>query len=467
MAQYDLLVIGGGPGGLTAALEAGAQGARVALAEPGPLGGACLNWGCIPSKTLIQAGKVARWIDRAADVGITVYHAHTDWSAVLKRVRRVIAELQHEPGSLAQMGIDHLQGRARFVGTRRVRITGESTTDVQARSIIIATGARPITPKIPGLADSMPLHAWQLWDHDKPLGRLAVLGGGPEGVEFAQACQRLGANVTLIERQSRLLHREEPELSNELCQCLSREGVDVRLGSEVQRVEVADGSKRLFMDGSRLPLEVDTILLCIGARPALQDLGLDDAGIAYSETGITVDPHLRTSQPHIWAVGDVTGAPMLAHKAEYDGLVAARNALGHDSVRANHRLVPRVAFSDPELASVGLLEHEAAARGYQVAVGRYRFADLGKAHAIGQTAGQVKIVVDAQTRHILGVHILGADAGTLINEAALAMRYGRTVGCLTEIATIHASPTLSQALSRAAENVGSEDRGEGSAPLAA
>ncbi|MBC7545910.1 MAG: NAD(P)/FAD-dependent oxidoreductase, partial [Candidatus Sericytochromatia bacterium] len=208
---------------------------------------------------------------------------------------------------------------------------------------------------------------------------------------------------------------------------------------------------------ARHPLEVDLILLAVGSRPNMGDLALDRAGIAHTSTGITVDAELRTSLSHVFAIGDVIGPPMLAHKADYDGVIAARNAVGHAHLRANHRLIPRVTFSDPELASVGITEADAVSRGYQVAIGHCRFADLGMARAIGKTLGGVKIVVDAATRHMLGIHILGASADVLINEAALAMRYCRSVGALSEVATIHASPTLSQALTRAADDIDEVD----------
>jgi dihydrolipoamide dehydrogenase len=258
----------------------------------------------------------------------------------------------------------------------------------------------------------------------------------------------------LIERASRLVAREEAEFAIELAERLMDEGVDVRLGSTLHHVETANGVKHLYLEAeARHPLEVDAILLCAGVKPNLADLGLDRAGVSYDATGIAVDAFLRSSSPRVWAVGDVTGSPMLAHKADYDGVIAARNAVGHATVRAIHKVVPRVTFSDPELAGVGMTEADAVSRGFQVAIGRCRFSDIGKAHAIGETAGGVKLVVDGATRHILGVHIFGPDANLMINEAALAMRYCRSVGALSEVATIHAGPSLSQALSKAADHV--------------
>jgi dihydrolipoamide dehydrogenase len=458
MAEYDLLVIGGGPGGLAAAFEGVALGAKVAVAEAGRLGGTCLNWGCIPTKALVQAGKVAHTIRTADQFGIEVGTPRPEWGPVLQRIRRVVADLQHTEAEVSQHDFDVVKGRARFVDPERVRVMGDGLDEtVRAKAVIIATGARPLKPAVPGLAEAEPLHAWQIFDLPRAPARLAILGGGPEGVEFAQALQRLGVTVTLIEQSSRLVPREEAEFAIELAERLTDEGVDVRLGSTLHHVETQGGVKQIYLEAeARHPLEVDAILLCIGARPNLSDLGLDRAGVTYDATGIAVDAFLRTSSPHVWAVGDVIGAPMLAHKADYDGVIAARNAVGHASVRASHKLVPRVTFSDPELAGVGLTEAEAVSRGYEVAIGRCRFADIGKAHAIGETGGGVKLVVDAATRHILGVHILGPEANLMINEAALAMRYCRSVGALSEVATIHASPSLSQALSRAADNVDEE-----------
>ncbi len=459
MTEYDLLVIGGGPGGLGAAIEAASLGGRVAVAESGPLGGACLNWGCIPTKALIHAAKVTQTIRTAGHFGIDIGTPRPEWPAVVSRIRHVVADLQHEPAELARLGITRLAGTARFGSDKQVLVrTADGEQTVTAAAVIIATGARPIVPRIPGLTACQPIHAWQLLQLNRAPARLAIIGGGPEGVEFAQACQRLGITVTLVEQTSRLCGREEGEFSQELAERLMDEGVDVRLGSTVHRAEATLTGKALYLDSeARHPVEVDLILLAAGSRPNTADLDLGRAGIAHTASGITVDAQLRTSVPHVYAIGDVIGPPMLAHKADYDGIVAARNAVGHAQMRANHKLVPRVTFSDPELASVGLTEAEASSRGYGVAVGRCRFADIGKAQAIGETLGGVKIVVDAATRHILGVHIFGAQADVLINEAVLAMRYCRSVGALSEVATMHASPTLSQALTRAADDVDDVD----------
>ncbi|MBC7544288.1 MAG: FAD-dependent oxidoreductase, partial [Candidatus Sericytochromatia bacterium] len=249
MAEYDLLVIGGGPGGLGAATEAAGLGARVAVVEPGALGGACLNWGCIPSKALIHAAKVAHTIRTAGHVGIEIGTPRPEWPAIVARIRRVVADLQHDNDELAQKGITRLTGRARFASPTQIAIKGpDGEATLQPKAVIIATGARPIVPRISGLAACQPLQAWQLLELDRAPARLAIIGGGPEGVEFAQACQRLGMTVTLIEQASRLCSQEEPEFSLELAERLMDEGVDVRLGSSVHRAEMTATGKHLYLE---------------------------------------------------------------------------------------------------------------------------------------------------------------------------------------------------------------------------
>jgi pyruvate/2-oxoglutarate dehydrogenase complex dihydrolipoamide dehydrogenase (E3) component len=448
--RYDLVVIGGGSGGLTAATIAAKLRARVLLVDRAQLGGDCLHDGCVPSKALIASARLAHQMRRAREYGLESDAVRVSFRSVLERIRAIQATIgEHESvAAMRAAGVDVLLGGARFVDPRTIEVGGE--TRVRADRVIIATGSRPVTPPIPGLADAGFLDYVSLWKLDALPPRIAVIGGGPVGVEMGQALHRLGAKVTLVQSAPRLLMREEAEIAESLLRVFEKEAIDVRLGAELERVEGAGGKKIVsFRRGESVDaVEVDAIFVAVGRRANVEALALDKAGVAANDRGIIVDDRLRTSQPHIWAIGDCAGGPQFTHWAEYEGRVAARNALFAGSEKRSMKLVPWVTFTDPEVARVGLTEAEAKEQHPRAHAHRWDFARLDRALTEGEPGGFIKVVVDESER-VLGAHIIGHHAGEALAEWVLAMRHRLR---LSDVGgAIHVYPTITRINRRVAD----------------
>jgi pyruvate/2-oxoglutarate dehydrogenase complex dihydrolipoamide dehydrogenase (E3) component len=438
----DLIIIGGGVGGLVTASVAGQLGLRVTLIEKSPrLGGDCLHCGCVPSKTLIRSAKVASLMRRGEAFGLPGYRPTVDLARVTERVQRVIGELEtHDhPDRFRELGVEVLFGEARFVNSREVEVKGER---LQARRFVLATGSRPAVPPVPGLEEAGYLTNEQIFGRTELPERLAVMGGGPIGVELAQAFQRLGSRVTLFEMAGEILPREDPAIAGELRELMVGEGVDVRTATRVERVEANDGRKCVYArrGEDRMPVEVDEILVAAGRAPNVDGLGLDAAGVRYGSGGVEVDKRLRTSQRHILACGDVCGPYPFTHMAEYQAGVIISNAVFRWPRRVDYRVVPGVTYSDPELARVGPTAAEARERYPEAEVLELGFDGIDRAVAEGEAHGRMQLIT--RRGRILGATILGPHAGELLHEIVLAMRAGVRIGKLS--AAVHAYPTLSQ-----------------------
>lgn len=453
--DYDLLVIGSGAGGSGAAHTAAAAGARVAMVERDEIGGTCLNTGCDPTKTLLHSARLLADARQAERYGLRLNEARADWSALMTRVRQVIKTMRNGSSAdarahLAEQGIDVFFDTARFISAHEVQVNGDT---LSAERFIIAAGSRPVTPPIEGLNDAGFITNVEAVALPTQPDRLAILGGGPIGVEFAQMFHRFGSRVTLIEHDSHLLSTDDRELADQLQALLAEEGVRIVTGTEVRRVEGAREGKRLSLQcgpDRDETLLVDEILVAVGYRPALEALNLAAAGVATRDGGIQVDATLRTSVPHIWAVGDVIGGYKFTHVAYDQGRLAARNAFSADPQPFDDRLIPWVVYTDPELAHIGKTEAQLQAEGVAYRVARKTFAGLARAIATNRTAGQVKLLVGADGM-ILGGHILGAGAGDLLAPIALAMRAGLPAAMLAE--TMLPYPTMAEAVRWAAEQL--------------
>jgi dihydrolipoamide dehydrogenase len=450
MKTYDVMVIGSGPGGYVAAIRAAQRGASVAVAEREALGGVCLNVGCIPTKTLIYTAELYRKLQHAEDFGLHVQGASFDMKAMVARKNKVIATNTGGIDALFKAhGIDVYRGEATIMTPGEIQV-GDTT--VQARNIIIATGGRPA--QLPGLEfnGTTVIGSTAALELTELPERICVIGAGALGSEFACIWNALGAHVTLVEAMPNILPREDTDLTKRLAAGLKRKGMDVRAGTTVKALTAKGKTVTLELEGAKPgTLEVDLVLVGIGlqcnSEVVTRNPGL---GIQIGARGsIVVDDRMETNIPGIYAIGDVTNKTWLAHGASAEGIVAATNATGGNR-RIDYRVVPACYFTSPEVASVGLTETKAREAGYTVKTGSFLFAGNGRAHAMGETDGMVKIVGDAATDQLLGMHIMGAEAGELIAAGAMAMQLEATVD---EIAhTIHTHPTLSEAILEAAED---------------
>jgi len=444
-SHFDLVVLGSGAAGRTAAVVARGLGASVALVERGRLGGECTWRGCVPSKTLLAAARAAALPGRLADFGLALHvSSPVDTTGVMAHIRSVIASVaEHDSAEvLGSYGIEVVAGKARFVAADAVEV---GRRRLVGRRFVIATGSRPRIPRIPGLDAKTALTSDNLWDIDALPRTLAILGGGPVAVEMASAFTRLGTRVTLLVR-SKLLRVEDPELVERLSAVLAAQGVDIVTGASVERVEPHDGGV-LVTVGDR-QLTVERLLTCAGRTPVLP-AGLDVTGVEVGPKGIVTDAHMRSSAHHIFAAGDVTGPYRFTHTAERAGIVAATNALLPIGQKADWRDVLWVLFTDPELAHLGMTEEQArTAHGDDVHVRRYEFAVQDRARAESATDGLAKFILDHRG-HLLGAHILGERAGELIQEAAILLHEDKPFSSLSSV--MHAYPTFADAVKRPAD----------------
>ena len=462
--RYDLVVIGAGGAGSTAAGEAVARGARVAVVERWKVGGTCLNVGCDPTKAMVRSAEVAHLARHAGRFGIGVGDVRPDWSAVMGLVDRVIDTIRGGDGdaNVRASGIDLHKGNARFRSPYEIEVDGEDAELLQADKVIVATGAAQIPPPIVGLTGAGYITNIEAVALARPPRSLAVVGAGAVGVEFAQIFARLGCEVTLFSSRERILPIEDEALTPVLQAVLEREGIRVETGVRVRQVTVEDGRQGRLKcvvgerGGERVESRVEEILLATGRTPVVAGLDLDAAGVAYGPRGIVVDETLRTNVPHIWAIGDVTGIAPFTHVADYQARIAEHNAMnGHPLRRADYRVVPWVTFTDPELARVGLTERDAWAAGHDLKSATVPVHDLARAITAGETDGLVKLVTDRTTGQILGGHVLATRGGELLAEIALAMRLRAPVSALCD--TIHAYPTLSEGVFWAAYELAKPD----------
>jgi pyruvate/2-oxoglutarate dehydrogenase complex dihydrolipoamide dehydrogenase (E3) component len=448
----NLIVIGGGAGGLVSAYIASVVKARVTLIETHKMGGDCLNFGCVPSKALIRSAKMAKQLRHASELGFTDVAGKVDFAAVMRRIHGVIADIEPHDSvdRYTKLGVEVLTGYAKMVSPWEVEIAlADGTAQrLSARHIIIATGARPFVPPIPGLEEAGYLTSDTVWNLTALPKRFVVLGGGPIGAELSQSFARLGSSVTQVEMGPRIMSREDPEVSALVTASLRADGVEVLTSHQALRVEQRDGQKFLIVkheEGER-DLPFDALLCAVGRAPRVTGYGLETLGVTLSpRNNIAINAFLETNYPNIFAVGDVAGPYQLTHAAAHQAWYAAVNALfgRFKKFKADYSVIPWTTFTDPEVARVGLSETEATAEGIDFEVTRYGIDDLDRAIADGTAYGFVKVLTVPGKDKILGVTIVGEHGGDLLAEFVLAMRYG--LGLNKILGTIHTYPTLSEA----------------------
>jgi len=437
--RQDLVVIGGGPGGLVVASVAAQVGLRVTLIEKSDrLGGDCLHSGCVPSKTLINAARTVHVTRQGVTSGLLSAMPAIDFGQAIDRVQQVIDQIQliDDPERFRSYGCEVIFGAAKFTGPHEISV-GDRL--IRGRRFVIATGSLPAIPPIPQLEQAgFDTNETIFKRRTLPEG-LAVIGGGPIGVELSQAFARFGSQVTLIEAADRLLINEDPQTSAMIETALSAEGIAIHTATQVTAAR-RDGDDRQLVFDDGQTLECTRILVATGRRPVVHDLGLEAAGVEFSRSGITVDRRLRSSQKHIYAVGDVCGPHSFTHMAEYQAGIALANIVFRTPKKTDYRVVPRVVYSDPEVASVGLTEAAAQAAGIRYDSAGFALAEVDRAITDGQDQGAARILISKG--RVIGASLVGPHAGELIHELALAMQVRARVKDIT--ATIHAYPTYAQ-----------------------
>jgi dihydrolipoamide dehydrogenase len=452
--RYDVVIIGAGPGGYVAAIRAAQLGLKTACIEGrASLGGTCLNIGCIPSKALLQSSeKFADAGHALAEHGVKVGEVGLDLVAMMDRKDKVVTTLTRGVEFLFRKNkVDWLKGKGRIAAPGRIAFADAdgAAREVEATSIIIATGSE--STRLPGINidEKRIVSSTGALSLDRVPGRLTVIGGGYIGLELGSVWQRLGAKVTVVEVLDHIVPNMDRELGTALQRVLTRSGLDFKLGAKVVGIRDANDGLSLELDGAeRQTLAADVVLVSIGRRPYTEGLGLQGVGVALDQQGrVVVDDAFATNVPGIYAIGDVIRGPMLAHKAEEEGIALAERLAGQKS-RVDYDAIPAVIYTWPEVASVGKTEEELKAATIPYRIGKFPFTANPRARTNGYTEGFVKILAERETDRVLGVHIIGPDAGTMIAEAVLAKEFGASAEDIAR--TCHAHPTLSEAIKEAA-----------------
>jgi dihydrolipoamide dehydrogenase len=448
---YDVVVIGGGPGGYPAAIRASQLGLSVALVEREHLGGICLNWGCIPTKALLRSSEVAHLLGRLGDFGFSAKDVSFDVTEIVKRSRKVAKRLTTGVTSLLKKNdVPVIDGTGRLAGDGKVVVEkdGSVVAEPTARNIIIATGARARV--IEGLEPDGDV----VWTYKEAMvpetlpGSLLVIGSGAIGMEFASFYRDLGADVTVVEMLPRILPNEDEEISAAAAKQFKRQGIEMITGATVSGLErTGEGATaRIEKEGEEpRSITVEKVILAVGIVGNVESLGLEDTAVEVDRTHIVTNEWCETGEPGVYAIGDVTGPPWLAHKATHEGVIAAERIAGFEGVHPlNTRRIPGCTYCRPQIASVGLTEAAAQEAGHEVRVGRFPYVGNGKAIALGDSDGLVKTVFDAKTGELLGAHMVGAEVTELIQGFVIAMNLETTEAELMQ--TVFAHPTLSETM---------------------
>ena len=452
-SEYDVAVIGGGPGGYVAAIRAGQFGLRSCVIERDALGGVCLNWGCIPSKALLKNAEILSYIHRADQFGLHFDNFRADYSVAVARSRQVVDRMTRGIGFLLRKNnVDHIAGQATIASPTAIDVAGADgqTSRVSARNIIVATGARPRSiPPLPIDGQRIITSREAIVADDVP-DSMAIVGGGAIGVEFAYVYRMYGAKVTIIELLPRLVPNEDEEISQQLERAFGREGIELRTGAGVTAASADATGVTLTIDkdGATETLRYDKVLVAIGVQPNTEFLGLEAVGVDTERGYINIDDRMATNVPGIYAVGDVTGKLALAHVASAQGVTAVEAIAGEETQPLDYTMMPRATYCHPQVASMGLTEAQAREQGYDVKIGRFNVQASGKAVAMGENDGLVKLVIDAKYGELLGGHLCGPEVTELLGELSMTKLLE---GTTLELGwAVHAHPTISEMVHEAA-----------------
>lgn len=453
-AQYDVVVVGGGPGGYVAAIRAAQLGLKTALVEKAHLGGICLNWGCIPTKALLRSADVLRMVRDAKRFGVKVGAPEVDLKTMVDRSRAVSAQLQGGVGYLMKKNkVTVVNGHAKLAGRGKLEVSGtDGKSTLSARNIILATGARARV--LPGLTPD----GESVWSYREALmpnrvpKRLVVIGAGAIGIEFASFYHALGAEVSVVEMAERVLPVEDEEVSAYVADTLRKEGMKLYLGASIKSSSKRGSGEKsewtLTLDGKhKESLTADVVLTAAGIVGNVEDLGLEGTGVKVDRTHIVTDAYGATGEPGVYAIGDVAGAPWLAHKASHEAIICVEKIAGKNPHPLDISKIPACTYSHPQVASVGMTEAKARSAGRKIKVGKFPFAVNGKALALGSTGGFTKVIFDEATGELLGAHMVGEEVTEMIQGYTVARELETTEAELME--TIFPHPTQSEAMHEA------------------
>ena len=449
-SNYDVVLIGSGPGGYVAAIRAAQLGLKTADIEREALGGVCLNWGCIPSKALLKNAEVVSYFNRADEFGLKMDNFSADFSVAMDRSRKVVDRNTKGVAFLLDKNkVDHIQGSGKVVGVGKVEVSPDGNV-IESKNIVISTGARPrsIAP-LPIDGEKIITSRESITLSDLPKS-IIIVGGGAIGVEFAYIYRMYGVDVTIVEMLPRLVPNEDEDISAQLERSFKRENINVMTGAGVIGSDTSGSGVKVTVDkdGTQEVLECDKVLVAIGVQPNVEDLGLETVGIASDRSGIIVDDRMATNVPGIYAIGDVNGKMPLAHVASAQALVAVEDIAGLETQALDYAYMPRATYCHPQIASFGLTETQAREQGKDINVGTFNVQANGKAAALGENSGLVKLVVDAKYGEILGGHMIGPEVTELLGELSMTRILEGTV---LELGwAVHSHPSLSEMLKEAA-----------------
>lgn len=452
-SRFDLTVIGGGPGGYVAAIRASQLGLKVALIEEKHLGGVCLNWGCIPTKSLLHSAEVYHTVKSSAEYGVFSENAYYDYSKIASKKDAVIKQLRSGIEFLVKSnGIIYINGRAYIKDKNTVKISGKEEMTISTDKIIIATGSRSAKPAIQGINSERVLNSDDIMALITCPESIIIIGGGVIGVELATLFNALDKEVTIIEMTDFLVPGVDIEISSLLRKSLEKKGVEIYTGTAVTEIKSSDHVECMFKTGETEQKAVsDIIVSATGRKPNIENIGLEDLGIVLEKGFIKVNERLETSVRGIYAIGDVTGKFMLAHVASEQGLVSAANAAGKNERSIDYSIIPACIYTNPEIAAVGITESEALKRGYKIKAGRFPVSANGKSILMGEREGLAKIIINESTEEVLGAHIMGPRSTEMIAEICVAMKLETTIDEICD--TIHPHPTVSEIIMEAAFDV--------------
>ena len=449
-SNYDVVLIGSGPGGYVAAIRAAQLGLKTAVIEREALGGVCLNWGCIPSKALLKNAEVVSYFNRADEFGLKMDNFSADFSVAMDRSRKVVDRNTKGVAFLLDKNkVDHIQGSGKVVGVGKVEVSPDGNV-IESKNIVISTGARPrsIAP-LPIDGEKIITSRESITLSDLPKS-IIIVGGGAIGVEFAYIYRMYGVDVTIVEMLPRLVPNEDEDISAQLERSFKRENINVMTGAGVIGSDTSGSGVKVTVDkdGTQEVLECDKVLVAIGVQPNVEDLGLETIGIASDRSGIIVDDRMATNVPGIYAIGDVNGKMPLAHVASAQALVAVEDIAGLETQALDYAYMPRATYCHPQIASFGLTETQAREQGKDINIGTFNVQANGKAAALGENSGLVKLVVDAKYGEILGGHMIGPEVTELLGELSMTRILEGTV---LELGwAVHSHPSLSEMLKEAA-----------------